>query len=1367
MNLPIDWNPLVRRLCPWLFDPETRQRLPSVQLMLVTLSHVDNSKSFTSLITKSVDVVDSTMASVATKYADAFCAPRAKPTEDTTLTRCLPNQLDAIKQENPSNNNDCDSFGNSACCIGAMHVVRTYDAMSAALPEYAEVDDKVHDSETPPQPRTCKLETRGELKPMLLNALYPRPWSALPFMTPLVEYLVVVSNVEDCLKCSYPHPSFYRNATMRQFVSHCASNPFDAPVQYVVHAWLGARVMSHLHDARMPWSVYRTLGAVIKQMQYAPTSPLKKAAAEYAFVRLQAKLLSLYQHVRFPKEPDAALMMRIIWTPSVRAVLLNCCKSLPGLDAHAFIRTMRSMCAPSSWGMHQLQMELQLHHAQLGWQWGVMIMGLGCANVTSINTIGYNGIVPHVPVQWGDALHGNIRCAAVLHALCECPELLWQRSTINMLMHWVWRCNWRLPCSTSPKEKQPMDALRNILPAMSSVSYTPCSTTLQSARTYHIHAWSDFMCMYYGTYLVQVTDERSFLCDVLTQFRMYCEMQWTRAQMRGILPVWDDPAYLQPFAVDASTYPIKTQPLALSLATHSARALWPCRIGRVGLWHLLQPHGNNGSLAVYAYHPTMSDSNSQPEAKPAHKALALKATPVHVDWSNGCSMSPMFHLYYPRANGVMDYSVRHLAHDHVLLTDLQQWMLLWYCARIMVRDVRLPYDVHQGPTWGEPFWARVCSLLRNGHQPELNVAVVPTRDLVYAAATEVSPWTVVDVVSLQNTLQIHCRNSWNTLSLVVLYGQWWTLEQWHCLMQAVDMACTTQRRRSPDNSPDQRHAVPRVAVRLHILGTMWMSSMDGRIHQAVWPQLYHSHHTNRFQFGQPQLNGSGEPVHAQQRITTQYSQSSRPPFDGELLEDWCKGAHGYNILSAPSRSLLDLFYASYAVQDAMEQWTMPTTGAAFSLHLEQVFQYMHWRLGATTVSVNLHERANDMFHYPPLPVQQPLFEPLAVDDNTLLSSNSAAKGLLSSTVASISSGDSPLSLVSIEDEDLSSDLLLRESPFGQLLSSHEETNASALLSSQSDKSDTLGPDTLLLLPYVPHSGSVTLNVIRDLYPRQEELTNARRLVSDGRASLRLRVWLRRPGVHVLLTHYLSVTAEALGTMTPVCWCHTPYAHQLNCGELYMDSTLPLHQTAAVLETKSMWRCAGTDTLYCSIMPYGKNGQHHFADDKKHRRTLLWMRLCDPMPLFDAMSLAHYERLVVVERAVLYKQCWNVRAALLLPTVLDYTSMAAQHVVLYVMKGTPIQCMWSALQVARVSFSMVSINVRNQDDESIASCITHCRPLRPPNDGLWLECTMDHAIKMRAGRYVPPPITVVNDEEPVQKRKPSALDDLFCARRAAP
>lgn len=1333
----VDWEPFVRRLCPTLFDPITEQKRPSVRLMLVTLSHMNYDVLFGKYVGNTVSFT-----------------PTATASKDS-VNVSLMDQMDSPKIAQSPNllfDYNYNSFGISLYGVAEMHVSQVFPSLTdVTLPEYESeaapssssnqcpAEDELYDCMAP-QLQTRTLTTRGTPTRILVNALQTTPWSTLPFMSPLVEYLIVTSDAGDCMGASEGQSTFFRNYVMQSFVRHHSKKHNSGIIQCVAHAWLAARVLSPSLDTRAPWSVYRNLGAVIKQMQHAKYCSMTSESAEYIFNNLQQRLLEVYRNIRYPNETNISMMLRINWAASVQAMLISFTKGIvKGSDLPAFANAIRAICAPISWGTQLLQMEVHPQHAKLGWKWGVLLMGLGCSNITPVGT----NMLPHTAMQWGDALHGDARQLAVIHALCDCPELLYHRNTINSLLLWAWRRNWSTPCNSSPARASVSDTLCHLRPAMNTILHALTFDISYTSYVCHAQVWSEFMAVFYGKCVVPMSDDRRQLYDTLTQFRLHCEKQWMVMCAHGILPAPNP--YIEQQDSSSST----TQPLALSVGTHAGRTQWLRRPGRVGLWFTLYPRGTNGTFPQYAYHATgtavtnkkkavMQAADTLRDNQDSELAMTMYLNPVHhaflpdgfrnqltlsgkyIDWSNGCSMAPLMRMDYPGAKSVPAYYLQKVPHEYASLTDLQQWLLLWYCARTMTRNVRLPYDVHHGPMTSKLFWPRVCGTLQSGFHPALNVAVVPTRDLVHCTTTRISPWSAVDVASLQDYLLMHHYNTpWTVVSLVILYAHWWTLDHWRLLMQAIDMACTTQRQRSPSSSPEQMRngALPRIAVRLHIFGIMWLGSMEHSVHHAIWPQLYYSKHANLFHFG------------VDQPLLDPLASDSPPPLYPTTV----------GVAPRTASTLESLFSTSYATRTSFGWEKMPWTAANMHQRVLEFFHHMQWRQDATQVTAYMHPQRYST--RPTVSVSN-----LPCRDNYFTSSSIVA--------VPVETSDDEDGLI-IDDDDDEGDSLPASSTntasqFGRLLEhnsfasvlgdtiiargivGHEYPRVTDDGDGTGDMSHTLEPETLLLLPYPLHA-NIHLSVLRDHYPRQHELTTVRQAVEDGITPLRLRMWLRRVGIHIILTHQRSVPIAQMNNCTPVCWCHTPYARQFVCGELYMDNTLPLHQTAAVLETQDGWKCPGTDMLYCSVLPYGKNGQYHYADTTKTRRTLVWMRLVDPIPLFDAVSLTHYAQLIATNRGgrLVNLSTDTLRCNMLLPTAVDYTSMRARHVVLYIMGKTSMQSVWSAMQLARESFSMVGIDTTNGRATLIADNITHCRPLQPPLDGLWLDFAINHALKKRA------------------------------------
>jgi hypothetical protein len=1202
-------------------------------------------------------------------------------------------------------------------------------------------------------------ESRGKLCTMLLNVFVDNlPWRHLPYHSPLVEYIALVSSAGLCKELCMS--TMFRDQHLHSNIA-CDGTMKYHDVQYVLHAWVAARVLPST-DARYPWSAYRCLGSIFLRMQYTRYKKLSLAYARHAHRRLSNFLVCTYAAERHNEcETDSNLLSRIIWTPALRALLQFEARCITTMDKSAFQNALQYITVPVGWASTQIQMEISQQQADYGWQWGVLLMGLGCSNL----------IIPRVPIaslssfnvsiQWGDALYGSDRFLTVLNALCDCPELLWQRSTGTMLLHWAWKQDWQKPCATSPKG-QSVDVLRHLTPAICTVHDSPSYNALVASQQYHLNLWTDYMCSFYGNLLVDFSNLREQLCDTLHQFRAHCELQWTKLQLDGVLSTYAEPhrlpsssssviptssTTLQSFErhvdSDVSQASTSTMPLALSISTHSWRMLWPRLAGRVGYWYLWLPHGNAGQLPIYGYNPkptvakTLSRSDlvalvSRSFANHdsfggnslfdnTFEASMVANNPDQLDWSNGCGMSPLLQIQYPFAINSPEYGLRNMPHEHCYLTDLQQWFQLWYCAKIMTKHISLPYDVHQGPSFGNGYWTYVSSLFHNSSCFTTTIGVVPSKDLVYSVRTELSPFDVFDVTSLQQALSMKTLTTNTTLCLVILYGHWWTLDHWHKLMQTMDIICTTHRHKRQSSATSSSTTLAKINVRLHIVGTMWLSCMDQRVHQAIWPQLYYCQHARRSTIN---MNSDSRGFSDSRSSSSSSDVLNKDPFSAPHINN----------------SLLDLFCISYARENIPNVWTMPTAGFPMRDHMMTIFNYMKWLPKATSVSVDAREQfIGESLSTSPTLLESRLLDGPAVDiTNDDLSKTQGAKslfGILLDNLQTATRSDGSLA---------------------------DELSTKAYLQNES----SLSPKTLMLLSAPLRNNSLTLTMVRDVYPFSEEL----KTVSKNPNSLyclQLRVWLRRHSIHVILQHHRHVDARLLQKMVPVCWCDTPYSSHLCCGELFIDPSLMLHTTDVFASVSELWMCSSTnDALYCRTMAHGKNG-HKGAGVSDNKRTIAWMRLADPLPLLDTKSLAHFERFLSCNHLFYSNQRLHARMANFIPIAQEYTSTSAEDVVLFVLPSSSIQSIWAAMQLARTSFTMVGIDFRG-NPIPIVDMITHCRPLRSPADGLWLQYAMDHALRCRSRTRVMPAAledvsasaaNVRGDYSSTEKRKPGSIQTL--------
>ena len=195
---------------------------------------------------------------------------------------------------------------------------------------------------------------------------------------------------------------------------------------------------------------------------------------------------------------------------------------------------------------------------------------------------------------------------------------------------------------------------------------------------------------------------------------------------------------------------------------------------------------------------------------------------------------------------------------------------------------------------------------------------------------------------------------------------------------------------------------------------------------------------------------------------------------------------------------------------------------------------------------------------------------------------------------------------------------------------------------------------------------------------------------------------------------------------------------------------------------------GSEQLYCRALPQGQNG-HMLTPNSTTSLTLeplLWMRLTDPLPLFDPLSLVYHQQIWTSHKPPVYERTRTTMAqSLLFPLAQEYTSTPARCVVLYVAKSTSMQTIWAAMQLSLTTFTMVGSTERGEPIP-VLGCITHSRPLIQPIDGLWMQHALTCAVKTcktsdsRGRRCLiqaatPHITTSSGDHTTVQKRKRTA------------
>lgn len=1313
----VDFLPLAQCLCPQVFSTSHQPSSGST-----TTTAPDMAVSRPIAITPHAKLVRMTFTHEQSKF---------------TSVKHYFNDRDALGVSNVTN------FEEAECTVSLFHVSEDYPSFQVALGDNEATSDEPNPIVDPDYlsgnesllfdtPRS-DVASRGRSNLVLINAFNEKtPWRHLPYNTHLVEYLAVVSSIGECAAC-YKEED-YRDERIAAFFKEYEEPPASSELLYVLHAWVAARVIP-LDDPRAMWSVYRCFGATLVRMQlptYYTERGTSVLSSQTADARYKHVLGYLAKHSKFPAadgESPVNHSMRCAWTVRMQEILHQAYASYSSLGVQLFDALNRTICAPSGWALTQLQMEISPQYASLGWQWGVLLMGLGCANMQSAphsRTTMIDRTHPLATIQWGDVLHNVDRCNAIIAALCDCPELCFQQSTGVMLEHWGQRIHFRDHDFRSA-ECAKLHTLQLLIPCIDAIRTTASAYALYELQLHHEPRWARQLSAFYGEFIVPQSEVRETLHELLSDFRCACESQWRRLRMRGILPQIDllefggegderesgssttagdyAPKRTSNALNDSTTtqHPlfVTTGPLALNFRTHA----WFDRTHvnhqmtpqPTSSWKVWLPAGNCEMFPTYLY--------AKMQAPPLCGAEDALSTCL----LNDCPMSPLLDARSSlQPTDYVDYVLRKCNYKSVSMYDLQRCLQMWYCARMMSRHVRMPYDVHNGACSGKQFWQYIQCLvnpgdaLDDGVDNTCRIIVVPNSSLIYSTQTQLNGARVVAVDGVLDELRTRYYSyrgvEKQKAVLVVLYAHWWTLDLWLTLMQTID------------NAYDHVHGACRLAdindnesrVRLHIVGTMWMHCMQLKVHQAIYAQLFNSPFATIHQV--ESFLEIEEPVGGSSNQSLQYS---------EVLACVFRMIYPKHIVGA--------------------RWIMPLKGLALQQIWKDVARTCKWNANAWHVTV--HNRS-------------PIEDPHGSHVGTSFSSDDGTKTPVDSlmVLASAASADTPLE---------QTELLRTYSEFGALVNLLDESNTNSAMydlnpssgSSLSDNTDdtlnhpirrahvsedtTLVPHTLILMSKATMIGAQhTLQSVYDTYPDRQEIQQAVRNVENG-APLRIRFLLRRQSLHVVLTHYRSIDVMSETKCAKrVCWCHTSYEGYIACGTLFLDTSLAVNRTeqcAASLETICK---LGSEQLYCRALPQGQNGRAVTPNTAASPTVepLLWMRLTDPLPLFDPLSLAHHQQIWTLQKPPVYERTRTTMAqSLLFPLAQEYTSTPAQHVVLYVAKSTSMQTIYAAMQLSLVAFTMVGSTERGEPIP-VLGCITHSRPLIQPIDGLWMQHALTCAVK---------------------------------------
>lgn len=1306
----VNFLPLAQCLCPQVFS----------------LSHQSASNS-TATIPTDPNAVSRPIA--VTPHAKLVRMTFTHEQSKITSVKHYFNERDTLGVSNVTN------FEEAECAVSLFHVSEEYPSFQVALGENeltsVELDSSVgseflsgNESLLFDTPRG-DVASRGRPSLVLINAFTEKtPWRRLPYNTHLVEYLAVISTVGECV--ARYNSEDYRDEQVAAFFKEYKEPPASSELLYVLHAWVAARVIP-LNDPRAMWSVHRCFGATLVRMQL-PTYYTERGkpilSSQTADARYKYILGYLAKYSKFPAadgESPVIHSMRCAWTLRMQELIHQAYASYSSLGVQLFDALNRTICAPSGWALTQLQMEISPQYASLGWQWGVLLMGLGCANMQSAphnRAAMIDRTHPLPTIQWGDALHKVDSCDTIIAALCDCPELFFQQSTGIMLEHW-WQCAHTRGYDFRSGKYTKSEVMHMVIPCIHAIHTTASVFVLYELHLHHEPRWPRQLAAFYGEFVVPQSEIRETLHELLTDFRWACESQWRRLRVRGILPQIDLlefggkadecendssaavgdhlPKRASNVLNDTGKHPlfVTTGPLALNFRTHAwfdqTHVNHQMAPRPTSSWKVWLPVGNCEMFPTYLY------------AKMQEPSLCGAEDALSTCLLNDCPMSPLLDARSSlHPTDYVDYALRRCNYKSLPMYDLQRCLQMWYCVRMMSRHVRLPYDVHNGACFGKQFWQYTESLVNPGNVYDedddntCRIVVVPNDSLIYSAQAQLSSAQVVAVDGLFEEMCEHYHGYQGTAKhkavIVVLFAHWWTLDLWLILMQTID------------NAYDYIHGACRLAdindnesrVRLHIVGTLWTHCMQLKVHQAIYTQLFHSpfatiHQIENFLEIDETIGGS----------------SSQPHQYAEVLT-----------------CVFRMIYPKHIIGT---RWDMPLKGLGLQQIWKDVARMCKWDPDAWHVTVRN---------------QLPIEESHQSVINTSISGDVSKTPVDSLMVlASAASADTPLA---------QSGLLRTYSEYGALVNLLDESDKTSVMYDlnpsneepnekpnqptthiRASEDTTLVPHTLILMSRTTMTGPQhTLQSVYDTYPDRQEIQQAVKNVENG-VPLRIRFLLRRQNLHVVLTHYKSidVTSEAKYAKH-VCWCHTPYEGYIACGALLLDTSLAVNCTdECTLSLETICRL-GSEQLYCRALPQGQNGRMLTPNSitSSTLEPLLWMRLTDPLPLFDPLSLAHYQQIWTSHKPPVYERTRATMAqSLLFPLAQEYTYTPARHVVLYVAKSTSMQTIWAAMQLSLTAFTMVGSTERGEPIP-VLGCITHSRPLIQPIDGLWMQHALTCAVK---------------------------------------